>query len=194
MNPNPAALVPEDNPFFNVAAGNNRLIWALGLRNPFTFAFQPGTGRIFINDVGAGAFEEINDGQAGRNFGWPSTEGPFNPDSFPGFINPLHSYAHVGAAPIGCAVAGGAFYNPPTPTFPASYIGKYFFADLCSGWIYYINPASPALATQFALAIANPVDLKVGPDGSLYYLARGAGMVGRIGIPITRPRNLRIVR
>ena len=25
--------------------GNNRAIWALGLRNPFTFAFQPGTGR-----------------------------------------------------------------------------------------------------------------------------------------------------
>ena len=34
------------------ATGNNRAIWALGLRNPFTFAFQPGTGRIFINDVG----------------------------------------------------------------------------------------------------------------------------------------------
>ncbi len=32
--------------------GKNRAIWALGLRNPFTFAFQPGTGRIFINDVG----------------------------------------------------------------------------------------------------------------------------------------------
>jgi glucose/arabinose dehydrogenase len=192
MNPNPADLIPADNPFLNTP-GANPLIWAFGLRNPFTFAFQPGTGRMFINDVGGGSFEEINDGQPRRNFGWPTTEGPFNPGSFPGFTNPLYSYVHSGGTPAGCAIAGGAFYNPPAPTFPASYIGRYFFADLCSGWISSINPASPAVATQFALSIANPVDLKVGPDGSLYYLARGAGMVGRIG-PLTRPRNLRIVR
>jgi hypothetical protein len=36
--------IPTDNPFFNTATGVNRSIWALGLRNPFTFAFQPGTG------------------------------------------------------------------------------------------------------------------------------------------------------
>ena len=28
------------------------MIWALALRNPFTFAVQSGTGDIFINDVG----------------------------------------------------------------------------------------------------------------------------------------------
>ena len=44
--------IPSDNPFFNTATGKNRAIWALGLRNPFTFAFQPGTTRMFINDVG----------------------------------------------------------------------------------------------------------------------------------------------
>src|SRR5688572_21068534 len=57
--------IPEDNPFYNVAAGANRAIWALGLRNPFTFAVQPGTGRLFINDVGSGGGgvrEEINEG------------------------------------------------------------------------------------------------------------------------------------
>ncbi len=64
--------------------------------------------------------------------------------------------------------------------FPASYVGKYFFADFCSGWIYYIDPNSPATATQFAAAISAPVDLKVGPDGALYYLARGTGSVGKI--------------
>ena len=57
--------IPTDNPFFNQATGNNRSIWALGLRNPFTFAFQPGTGRLFINDVGQNTWEEINDGIAG---------------------------------------------------------------------------------------------------------------------------------
>ena len=38
---NPDGSIPTDNPFFTTAAGNNRAIWALGLRNPFTFAFNP---------------------------------------------------------------------------------------------------------------------------------------------------------
>ena len=72
---NSNGTIPTDNPFFNTASGVNRSIWALGLRNPFTFAFQPGTGRMFINDVGASAWEEINDGIAGSNYGWPNSEG-----------------------------------------------------------------------------------------------------------------------
>src|SRR5207249_1987602 len=36
--------IPTDNPFYATATGNNRAIWAIGLRNPFTFAVQPGTG------------------------------------------------------------------------------------------------------------------------------------------------------
>jgi glucose/arabinose dehydrogenase len=66
---------PPDNPFSSTP-GAQPSIWALGLRNPFTFAFQPGSGRLFINDVGAGTFEEINDGLAGSNYGWPNSEGP----------------------------------------------------------------------------------------------------------------------
>src|SRR5215211_3203824 len=67
--------IPTDNPFFGTATGVNRAIWAMGLRNPFTFAFQQTTGRMFINDVGQNTWEEINDGIAGANYGWPSTEG-----------------------------------------------------------------------------------------------------------------------
>ena len=35
----------------NERSGKNRSIWALGLRNPFTFDFN-GTREMFINDVG----------------------------------------------------------------------------------------------------------------------------------------------
>jgi len=66
---NADGTIPADNPFFNTA-GARKEIWALGLRNPFTFAFQPGTGRLFINDVGQSTWEEINDGIAGSNYGW----------------------------------------------------------------------------------------------------------------------------
>ena len=159
--------IPTDNPFYNSATGNNRAIWALGLRNPFTFAFQPGTTRMFINDVGESTYEEINDGIAGSNYGWPVTEGPTNN---PSFRSPIYFYQHD----IGCAIVGGAFYNPPVLQFPSSYLGKYFFADLCGGWIHVFNPAS-GMATDFASGINTPVDLHVGPDGALYYLDRGSG-------------------
>jgi glucose/arabinose dehydrogenase len=49
---NADGTIPADNPFVAQTTGRNQAIWALGLRNPFTFAFQAGTGRMFINDVG----------------------------------------------------------------------------------------------------------------------------------------------
>ena len=170
--------IPNDNPFFNTATGVNRSIWALGLRNPFTFAFQPGTGRLFINDVGQNTWEEINDGIAGSNYGWPDSEGP---TSNPAFRSPLFSYLHGGSPISGCAIAGGAFYNPLNTQFPPSFVGKYFFADLCGGWIRTFDPAT-STAADFATGIVQPVDLKVGADGSLYYLSinQGPGFVSRV--------------
>jgi glucose/arabinose dehydrogenase len=172
---NSNGTIPSDNPF-NTASGNNRSIWALGLRNPFTFAFQPGTGRLFVNDVGQDTWEEINDGITGSNYGWPNVEGP---NANPAFRAPLFSYQHGIGATVGCAIAGGAFYNPATLQFPQIFVGKYFFADLCSGWIRVFDPAS-GTASDFASGISQPVDLKVGVDGSLYYLARGAGALVRV--------------
>ena len=139
---------------------------------------------MFINDVGESTFEEIDDGIAGSNYGWPTTEGS---DAEPGFRGPLYSYQHATGTPTGCAITGGAFYNPPTVQFPADYVGKYFFADFCGGWIYLLNPAT-ATATQFATGISSPVDIAVGNDGSLYYLARGNGTVYRVqNTPTTPP-------
>jgi glucose/arabinose dehydrogenase len=168
--------IPTDNPFFSSAVGANRAIWALGLRNPFTFSFQPGTGRMFINDVGQSAWEEIDDGIAGSNYGWPATEGP---TSDPRFRSPLHSYGHGADNTTGCAITGGAFYNPATRQFPADYQGTYFFGDYCSGWIRRFDPAT-GTASGFATGIAAPINLIVAGDGSLYYLARDAGSIYRV--------------
>lgn len=165
--------IPLDNPFVSTATGVNRAIWALGLRNPYTFAFRPGTGRMFINDVGASTFEEINDGLAGSNYGWSFCEGGCNPPNG-NFRDPLLQYGHGTSNTTGCAIVGGAFYNPPVNQFPANYLGKYFFADLCSGWIRVMDPANNT-SSLFATGLSTPVDLQVGPDGALYYLMRGNG-------------------
>jgi glucose/arabinose dehydrogenase len=167
--------IPTDNPFYKSTTGKNRAIWALGLRNPFTFAFQPGTGRMFINDVGQNTWEEIDGGAAGANYGWPTTEGDFNPTQFPRFTRPFYAYNHG----VGQAISGGVFYNPAINQFPGNYQGTYFFADYVSGWIKRIDPATKAVS-NFASGINAPVDLKVGYDGSLYYLARGSGAVFQV--------------
>lgn len=169
--------IPSDNPFFGTASGDNRAIWALGLRNPFTFSFQPGTGRMLINDVGQNTWEEINEGVAGSNYGWPATEGP---TSNSGFRGPIHWYGHGNGSTTGCAITGGAFYNPATQQFPDEYEGSYFFADFCSGWIRRLDPSNGNAVSPFATGIGEPVDLRVTNDGSLYYLARQEGAVYRI--------------
>ncbi len=160
--------IPNDNPFFTQATGNNRAIWTLGLRNPFTFAFNPVGPEIFINDVGQNTWEEINEGRAGANYGWPQTEGT----SGPGIDGPRYAYSHSNPAGS-CAITGGAFYHRTAP-FPSQYFGDYFFADYCGGWIRRLDLATDTV-TQFAEGISFPVDLKVSDDGSLYYLARGTG-------------------
>ncbi len=175
---NPDGSIPADNPFYASATGKNRAIWALGLRNPFKVAAQPGTGRIFINDVGGGSFEEINDGLAGKNYGWPGIEGFRTTQTPPAnYQDPLYAYGRS----QGCSITGGTFYNPGTAQFPAGYVGKYFFADYCNGYIKVLDVNSRTVTETFATGINRPVDVKVGPDGSLYYLARagqGGGSVG----------------
>jgi glucose/arabinose dehydrogenase len=170
---NADGTVPQDNPFYLQATGKNRAIWALGLRNPFTFAFQPVSGRMFINDVGESTYEEINDGLAGANYGWPDSEGP---TSNPNHVGPIYHYGHGSGLFVGCAISGGAFYNPDVAQFPSEYAGDYFFADFCGGWINKLDPASKVV-TSFATGIPSPVDVQIAPDGSLYYLARGSGGV-----------------
>ena len=188
---NPDGTIPTDNPFFNTATGNNRAIWALGLRNPFNFAFQPGSGRLVINDVGQDKWEEINDGIAGSNYGWPTCEGACAAAN-PNFRDPLFQYGHGTSSTTGCAIVGGAFYNPPMNQFPAGYLGKYFFADLCSGWIRFFDP-STSTAGAFATGISSPVDLQVGPDGCLYYLTRGnPSQVFRVSATAAQPLNISV--
>ncbi|MDB5104047.1 MAG: Por secretion system C-terminal sorting protein [Fibrobacteres bacterium] len=179
--------IPTDNPFYASQTGKNRAIWAFGLRNPFTFAVQPGTGRIFINDIGENTYEEINEAtQGGRNFGWPNSEGP---TSEAGKTTPIGGYvngytANGGNYNVGdCAIIGAAFYNPKpgAEQYPASYIGDYFFGDHCSQYIKVIDLAAPTAPTTFATALGGLLmDLKVNPfDGALYYLTLN-GNVGKI--------------
>jgi glucose/arabinose dehydrogenase len=167
---NKDGTIPTGNPFYATASGKTRAIWARGLRNPFKFAIQPTTGTTFINDPGEDAWEEINRGAAGANYGWPRYEGP---ESNPAYRNPVFAYRNGSMKDTRCAITGGAFYNPTTKQYPSDYVGDYFFADLCSGWIR-TRDATTGEVSGFATGLERPIDLEVSKAGELYYLLRGS--------------------
>jgi glucose/arabinose dehydrogenase len=170
---NSNGTIPADNPFFNTE-GAKKEIWALGLRNPFTFAFKPGTSTMYINDVGNNGWEEINQGISGANYGWPICEGPC---SNPNFVDPLHAYEHPSG--VGRAISGGAFYLDNQ--FPNQYHGSYFFGDYAADFIQNLDSDSGTnVVSDFITGVQSPVDIKIGPDGSLYYLSIFDGKVGKV--------------
>jgi len=69
--------IPADNPF--VAGGGAPEVFMLGLRNPWRWSFDRGTGDLWIGDVGQGQAEELDvlrpAQQKGANLGWSMYEG-----------------------------------------------------------------------------------------------------------------------
>lgn len=179
---NVAKLIPSDNPFVNSAQGINKLIYALGFRNPFSFAVNSISGDIFINEVGQNSWEEVNKLVAGGNYGWNQAEGFSNgtPAQLgPGtYQQPFAAYDHA----TGNCVVGGLFYNATsgmTNAFPSSFNGKFMFADLGGHWLHVLDPATPGTLADpdpsnvFADDTAgSPVDIAQATDGSVYYASR----------------------
>jgi len=126
--------IPAGNPLLG-QAGARPEIWALGLRNPWRFAFDPLAGLLYIADVGQDRREEVDvvpAAVAGRNYGWNVTEGglcyPADPCDRTPLTMPLFEYDHS----QGCAITGGYVYRGgalPEIT------GYYFYSDFCSGWL-----------------------------------------------------------
>jgi putative heme-binding domain-containing protein len=170
----PDGSIPPDNPFVAETTGKYRAVWALGLRNPYTFAVDGTTGDMLINDVG-GRFEEINRGAAGANYGWPTAD--HGPTAAARITGPVHHY------PQG-SIAGGDF-APAGGRWPAHYRGRYFFADFVQGWVKTLDPREPTEATTFATGLRRPSDLRFAPDGSLYVLLRNAWVMDEKFEPAT---------
>lgn len=128
--------VPEDNPTFGGEDPGE--IWALGLRNPWRFAFDRKTGELYIGDVGERSAEEINylprGLRGGVNFGWKVMEGELahaervRPATRP-LRPPIHQYRHG----KGTSVTGGRVYRG---TAIDKLDGHYFFADFISRRIW----------------------------------------------------------
>jgi len=170
--------IPADNPF--AAGGGRPEIWALGLRNPWRFAFDPGTGDLFIGDVGQNQWEEIDtlpSGTAGANFGWDLREGldSYEGDPSPAFTDPVAVYSH---AEGGCSVTGGEVVRDPS--LP-EWQGIYLYGDFCSGLIWGLfRDGSGAWQNRLLFDSGFQItSFGSGVDGAVYVLDR-AGEVYRL--------------
>jgi glucose/arabinose dehydrogenase len=122
--------------------------------------------------VGQSTWEEIDEGIAGANYGWPTTEGPTND---PSFVSPIYAYQHSSGLVTGIAIIGGAFYSTASPTFPPEYRENYFFADLGGGWINRMDPANGNAVYAFADNLGQQTAIQLGPDGAIYSLSQVGG-------------------
>ncbi len=182
---NPDGSVPTDNPFYDGAGPHWDSIWAYGLRNPFRAYYDAPTDRLYVADVGgnnyATAYEEVDLGAAGANYGWPDCE--LGTCGNPGYTPALYAYPHLGRD---ASITGGFVYRGTQ--FPAGYQGSYFFADYTQNWIKRLT--FDAQGNVDGVLDFEPPDgssdgpygdivcLAEGPDGALYYVDLGYSDVG----------------
>lgn len=175
--------IPADNPFAGSLTARPE-IWALGLRNPWRFAFDRQSGDLFIADVGQNAWEEINHHSAGTpggaNYGWNILEGQvcFSPAvgcSPPtGAVAPVAVYDHT----LGCSVTGGYVYRGPQNL---ELQGRYLYGDFCSGRIWSLRQLGGNWENQLLADTAFQLS-SFGEDenGRLYLADYGPGTLYRI--------------
>ncbi|ROQ59494.1 glucose/arabinose dehydrogenase [Streptomyces sp. 840.1] len=173
--------IPADNPFVDDPTARGE-IWAYGLRNPWRFSFDAGTGDLLIGDVGQSDWEEIDWAPAaskgGENYGWSSMEGnhPFRGGTEPAnHVPPVHEYDRSG---LGCSVTGGYVYRGDAI---AGLKGTYVFSDYCDGTIRTLQIENGEVTGEGDLGVqgGEVISFVEGGDGELYVLAIG-GSISRI--------------
>jgi glucose/arabinose dehydrogenase len=178
-------VIPTDNPYVH-RPGWLPEIWQLGLRNPWRWSFDRGTGDLWIGDVGETRWEEIDylpaGAAAGNNFGWPLLEGntcyqPAVGCDTTGLVPPVLVYAHDPA----CAVMGGYVYRGKA--FP-ELSGVYLFGDFCSGWVRgvrLVNGAAVEVMTPIGPPLINDNVVSLGEDAAAeVYVVMASGRIYRI--------------
>jgi len=149
VNSDNAYNIPPTNPFVGVDGADE--IWSYGLRNGWKYSFDRTTNNIWISDVGQNQIEEINNVSAttpGVNYGWRCYEGN-SAYNTAGCANastmtfPVVDYDHSGGK---CSITGGYVYRGNL--YP-DLVGKYIFADYCSGQIGILNNTTITWTTPF---------------------------------------------
>lgn len=186
--------IPDANPFGQDEEALDE-IWALGLRNPWGFAFDSHSGDLFIPDTGHNEREELNfqmaSSEGGENYGWPAIEGTRCME-YPG-LPVACTAAETLALPVaeydhgrGCAIVGGTVYRGnKLPLLK----GAYIFADFCRSSIWALEPpvvdsdeyGREGWKVQLLMSASVPVS-SIGADeeGNVYVVGYTDGVLYRL--------------
>ena len=175
--------IPASNPY-SQSNTFRREPWNYGLRNPWRFSFDRGTGDMYIADVGQDSREEVDVAPAsssgGENYGWRKMEGNscYNASSCQrtGLTLPVIDYSHRD----GCSITGGYVYRGPAiPELQ----GTYFYSDYCQGWVRSFRYSGGRATETFQWSTLNTRTnvTSLGEDaaGEIYILTAG-GSIFRI--------------
>jgi glucose/arabinose dehydrogenase len=171
--------IPSDNPF--AAGGGAGEVFIYGVRNPWRWSFDRGTGDMWIGDVGQNILEELDvlpaGQQAGRNLGWSAYEAnvccanqtdhcsqtaPYQSCTVPGMVLPLDIRNHN---TNWNAIIGGQVYRG---TCYPDLVGKYFYSDNGNGGM-----STAVLQPNMTLAITDLTGTFPGGPASIHADARG---------------------
>jgi len=166
--------IPPSNPFFGSMTAAQE-IYALGMRNPWRFSFDRGTGKLYCGDVGQGAWEEADIITLGSNYGWRIWEGNhctnIDPCVSTGMTFPILEYGHTSGR---CAIIGGYVYRGTLATLAQ---GLYVYADLCTGEIFTFDGTTQTLLMSTA---KSPHSFGEDESGEIYFVDGGGGAVYKL--------------
>ena len=163
--------VPRDNPFVD-RAGARPEIWSYGHRNIQSAALHPQTGQLWTVEHGARGGDELNQPEAGKNYGWPVIT--YGVDysgakigagtAKPGMEQPVYYWDPV------IAPSGMAFYTGDA--FP-DWQGSLFIGSLRPGLLVRLTLADGRVTREerYLDDLGERIrDVRQGPDGLLYLL------------------------
>ncbi len=199
--------IPADNPFVGNANADFRRWFAYGVRNTYGTAFDPVNGKLWETENGPDFYDEVNLVAAGFNGGWNDIRGPVSRDgqttaglvslgAAAAYSDPKFSFL-TPVAVTGIEFLAGSALGPSyddAVVVGASNTGDFYLlrlnanrdgfvlsdglADLVADSTTERN--SVRFGTNFGNAFAGVVDLQVGPDGALYVVSLGRGLIYRI--------------
>ena len=168
--------IPPGNPFTG-RPGARPEIWAYGLRNPWRYSFDRGTGDLWIGDVGQNSREEVNrvpaSSRGGENYGWNRFESRqrFSGQPPPDYVPPVYDYPLSGG---NCAETGGYVYRGVR--IPGLR-GVYVFGDYCQGQLFGLFAEGDRFrAESLGIDVATLSSFGEDAAGELYVLSLTGGL------------------
>ena len=173
---NQDGTIPADNPFADGRAALAE-IWSTGHRNPQGAALDPATGLLWTVEHGARGGDEINQPQAGRNYGWPTISYGVNYSGTPigvgtqaeGLEQPVYFW-DPSIAPSGTTILDGS-------DLFAGWQGDMLVGALRAQMLVRLDRAQGSIIAEerlFEGALGRIRDVRQGPDGAIWLLTDDA--------------------